>query len=62
MYKFIHDYALKTHDVNELTVEDPNEAFDDLRDVCDLAFLQENFKDDPMSLKTPDQLVQYKFR
>ncbi|KAI9804100.1 MAG: hypothetical protein M1825_001502 [Sarcosagium campestre] len=31
--------------VHEITVEDPNEAFDDLRDVCDLARLR---KDHPL--------------
>lgn len=36
VFKYYHDHP-QTH---EFTVENPNEAFDDLRDNCDLAFLR----------------------
>ncbi|GFP52239.1 histone acetyltransferase type B catalytic subunit [Trichoderma asperellum] len=36
VFKHYHSHA-QTH---EFTVENPNEAFDDLRDICDLAFLR----------------------
>jgi histone acetyltransferase 1 len=36
IYKHYYDDPL----VHELTVEDPNESFDDMRDICDLAFLR----------------------
>ena len=36
----------------EITVEDPNEAFDDLRDYCDYKYLQENGTFAQISLKT----------
>ena len=40
-YDCIYQHYLKEHPQTiELTVEDPNEAFDDLRDLCDLAYLQ----------------------
>lgn len=40
LYATIYDHYLNDPWVKEITVEDPNEAFDDLRDVCDLAFLE----------------------
>lgn len=42
LYNTIFDYYQKHEPTQEFTVEDPNEAFDDLRDLCDLAFLQKN--------------------
>jgi histone acetyltransferase 1 len=36
VFKYYHGHP-QTHDI---TVENPNEAFDDLRDTCDLAFLR----------------------
>jgi histone acetyltransferase 1 len=36
IFSHYHDHA----QTQEFTVEDPNEAFDDLRDICDLAFLR----------------------
>lgn len=40
LYKTIFDHYHKHEQTQEFTVEDPNEAFDDLRDICDLAFLR----------------------
>ncbi|KHJ30644.1 putative histone acetyltransferase type b catalytic subunit protein [Erysiphe necator] len=39
-YNAIYDYYLKESRTIEITVEDPNEAFDDLRDLNDLARLR----------------------
>ncbi|RDL37380.1 Acyl-CoA N-acyltransferases (Nat) [Venustampulla echinocandica] len=39
-YNAIFDYFLKDPTTIEITVEDPNEAFDDLRDINDLARLR----------------------
>ncbi|KFA48170.1 hypothetical protein S40293_06895 [Stachybotrys chartarum IBT 40293] len=40
LYNTIFDYYYQHPQTHEFTVEDPNEAFDDLRDACDLAFLR----------------------
>ncbi|KAK7422359.1 histone acetyltransferase 1 [Neonectria punicea] len=40
LYKTIFEHYHKHPQTHEFTVEDPNEAFDDLRDVCDLEFLR----------------------
>jgi histone acetyltransferase 1 len=39
-YSLIYQDYLKHPQTVEITVEDPNEAFDDLRDISDLAFLR----------------------
>lgn len=39
LYSIIYQQYLKHGPTIELTVEDPNEAFDDMRDLADLAFL-----------------------
>lgn len=41
LYRTIYDYCLRDPNVIEVTVEDPNEAFDDMRDVADLDFLRQ---------------------
>ena len=48
LYKAIYRYILLQQNIAELTVEDPAEAFEDLRDVNDLAMLlaNENFMAD----------------
>ena len=68
LYNTITDRFLQDRSVFEITVEDPNEAFDDLRDYCDLARLVP----DPLfanlrlpsdldkSLLTPDATVPHK--
>ncbi|OLN93954.1 Histone acetyltransferase type B catalytic subunit [Colletotrichum chlorophyti] len=40
LYKIIFEHYLKSPQTLELTVEDPNEAFDDMRDLADLTFLR----------------------
>jgi len=56
LYKAIYEYVLSKPSVSELTVEDPAEAFEDLRDRNDLAmllghaaFMSEGFGDDVVS-------------
>lgn len=40
LYKTIFDHYLKHEQTHEFTVENPNEAFDELRDACDLVHLR----------------------
>lgn len=40
LYTSIFQYYLSHEQTHEFTVENPNEAFDDLRDVCDLTYLK----------------------
>ena len=42
LYKAIYEYILKHENIAELTVEDPAEAFEDLRDKNDLKMLLSN--------------------
>ncbi|CAH7670896.1 acyl-CoA N-acyltransferase [Phakopsora pachyrhizi] len=42
LYSEIFQYLLKREDVAELTIEDPSESFEDLRDKCDLKMLMKN--------------------
>lgn len=42
MYKAIHDWVIKSPQYAELTVEDPSEDFEDLRDKVDLRTLLAN--------------------
>ncbi|BEI83453.1 hypothetical protein CcaverHIS002_0400570 [Cutaneotrichosporon cavernicola] len=52
LYNALFEYMLGRPDVAELTVEDPAEAFEDLRDRNDLRFLvKEGVPDDPMFLE-----------
>lgn len=53
LYSAIYEYVLNQPHIAELTVEDPAEAFEDLRDRCDLRmllgledFMREAFGDD----------------
>lgn len=45
LYNSMYRRLIAPDNVLELTIEDPNEAFDDLRDACDLVFLRENNDD-----------------
>jgi len=56
LYRAIYEYVLSKPSISELTVEDPAEAFEDLRDRNDLAmllghmaFMSEGFGDDAVS-------------
>ena len=40
LYKTIFEYYHRHPQTHEFTVENPNEEFDDLRDVCDMEFLR----------------------
>lgn len=40
LYQTIFKYYHEQNQTQEFVVEDPSEAFDDLRDICDLAFLR----------------------
>ena len=52
LYKSIFSHYHKHPQTQEFTVEDPNEAFDDLRDICDLAFLRTWPEFNALRLKT----------
>lgn len=39
LYRAIYQYVCRSPNIAELTVEDPAEAFEDLRDKCDLQML-----------------------
>lgn len=45
LYNAMYNQLTSPANICELTVEDPNEAFDDMRDVCDLVYLRENNTD-----------------
>ncbi|KAK5726909.1 histone acetyltransferase 1 [Elasticomyces elasticus] len=40
LYNAMYTHLTTPFNVRELTIEDPNEAFDDLRDLCDLLYLR----------------------
>ncbi|KAF2481648.1 acyl-CoA N-acyltransferase [Neohortaea acidophila] len=40
LYHAMYTHLTKPSNIRELTVEDPNESFDDLRDLCDLLHLR----------------------
>lgn len=52
LYKTIFDHYYKMAQTQEFTVEDPNEAFDDLRDICDMTFLRTFPEFNALQLKT----------
>ncbi|KAI4726434.1 histone acetyltransferase type B catalytic subunit [Aureobasidium sp. EXF-10728] len=45
LYNTVFESLITPDNICELTVEDPNEAFDDMRDVCDLLWLRNNNDD-----------------
>jgi histone acetyltransferase 1 len=52
LYYAIYDEALADPTVTELTVEDPSEEFDKLRDVCDFKRLRPEFEKHDIKLNT----------
>lgn len=42
LYNCMYKHLTTPENIQEFTVEDPNEAFDDLRDICDLVQLRDN--------------------
>ncbi|KAI5259319.1 histone acetyltransferase type B catalytic subunit [Aureobasidium subglaciale] len=61
LYNTVFTDLITPDNVSELTVEDPNEAFDDMRDVCDLLWLRKN-NDDFASLKIETQIDSNKLK
>ncbi|KAL8730174.1 MAG: hypothetical protein Q9166_004257 [cf. Caloplaca sp. 2 TL-2023] len=62
LYKTIYTHFLNSPTCKELTVEDPNEAFDDLRDYCDYTHLlnTETFSRITLASSLPPTLFQKK--
>ncbi|CAO3626038.1 unnamed protein product [Cunninghamella blakesleeana] len=58
LYKIIYELFSKRSDVCEITVEDPNEGFQDLRDKCDLRYLQEHNAFNNLYLPIPQITIQ----
>ncbi|KAI9885616.1 MAG: hypothetical protein M1823_002578 [Watsoniomyces obsoletus] len=55
-YQIMVDAFVRDPSVREITVEDPNEAFDDLRDYCDLVRLRQNPAFSSLAIDTSVQL------
>ncbi len=45
LYNTIFELQMNDSSIKEITVEDPNEAFDLLRDICDIRYLRKNEPD-----------------
>lgn len=45
LYNAMYLHLTAPASVREFTVEDPNEAFDDMRDLCDMRYLRANYPD-----------------
>ncbi|KAG9803169.1 histone acetyltransferase type B catalytic subunit, partial [Aureobasidium melanogenum] len=61
LYNIVFESLITPDNICELTVEDPNEAFDDMRDVCDLLWLRNN-NEDFASLKIETQIDSAKLK
>jgi len=61
LYNTVFTNLITPDNIYELTVEDPNEAFDDMRDICDLLWLRKN-SDDFASLKIETQIDSAKLK
>jgi histone acetyltransferase 1 len=61
LYNTVFTDLITPDNVFELTVEDPNEAFDDMRDICDLLWLRKN-SDDFASIKIQTQIDSAKLK
>ncbi|KAK8066579.1 histone acetyltransferase type B catalytic subunit [Apiospora hydei] len=57
LYNTIFDLQSKDESTKEITVEDPNEAFDLLRDLCDMKYLRKNFPEFANLAVNPDVAV-----
>lgn len=60
LYSTLYHTFLTSSNIHEITVEDPNEAFDDLRDWCDLATLRSN--EEFKSLRLPENVPKEQLR
>lgn len=54
LYNTMYSHLIAPDNVIELTVEDPNEEFDDMRDACDLVHLRESNDDFASLAINPD--------
>lgn len=61
LYNTVFTDLITPDNIYELTVEDPNEAFDDMRDICDLLWLRKN-SGDFASLKIETQIESAKLK
>ncbi|KAK8047341.1 histone acetyltransferase 1 [Apiospora saccharicola] len=57
LYNTIFNLQSKDESTKEITVEDPNEAFDLLRDLCDMKYLRKNFPEFANLAVNPDIAV-----
>lgn len=57
LYNTIFNLQSKDESTKEITVEDPNEAFDLLRDLCDMKYLRKNFPEFASLAVNPDIAV-----
>lgn len=57
LYNTIFDLESKNEATKEVTIEDPNEAFDLLRDVCDMKYLRKNVPEFANLAVNPDVIV-----
>ncbi|KAK8036692.1 histone acetyltransferase type b catalytic subunit [Apiospora rasikravindrae] len=57
LYNTIFDLQSKDESTKEITVEDPNEAFDLLRDLCDMKYLRKNVPEFANLAVNPDVAV-----
>ncbi|CAO3594882.1 unnamed protein product [Absidia cylindrospora] len=58
LYETIFKIFTQRKDVIEVTVEDPNESFSDMRDKCDLRYLQDNHGFDNISVPVSMDTIQ----
>jgi histone acetyltransferase 1 len=61
LYHTVFSDLISPDNICELTVEDPNEAFDDMRDTCDLLWLRNN-NDDFASLEIKTEIASEKLK
>ncbi|SAL96284.1 hypothetical protein [Absidia glauca] len=57
LYETIYKLFVQRNDVVEMTVEDPNESFSDMRDKCDLTYLQDSNAFDGITIPVPSETI-----
>ncbi|KAI8081698.1 acyl-CoA N-acyltransferase [Halteromyces radiatus] len=58
LYRTIYELFAQRKDVLEITVEDPNEEFSDLRDKSDLRYLRDHGAFDGITIPVPQETIQ----